>query len=123
MNALSLNLLDQTVTPATTLGITDFNLDITNISNRPGTRFPTDLKLQVASGGQLSLQGELQVLPQPQFEFDIGLDEGFFSLRNGFDGAGKGKTEDQESRRRLRGLARSRRRSRARCTYSSTRRR
>ena len=74
INDLMLNLLDQTVNPGAKLGITNFTLDIKNISNLPGQRFPTTLTLQALSGGEFSLSGELAVLPQPLFEFDVNVD-------------------------------------------------
>ena len=74
INDLVLNLLDQTVNPGAKLGITNFNLDIRNISNLPEQRFPTNLSLQALSGGEISLSGELAVLPQPVFEFDVNVD-------------------------------------------------
>jgi hypothetical protein len=75
INGLALNLLDKTVAPEATLGITDFNLQISDISNQPGKRFPTSLDLQVQSGGKLSLKGEVSVLPEPQFDFDLAIDD------------------------------------------------
>ena len=74
INGLALNLLDQTVTPEATLGVTDFNLKISEISNLPGKRFPTTLNLQALSGGQLSLKGEVSILPEPLFELDVNVD-------------------------------------------------
>jgi hypothetical protein len=74
INGLTLDLLDQTVSPEAKLGVTNFNLDVSDISNLPGRRFPTSLNLQALSGGKLSLKGEVSVLPEPQFDFDLRLD-------------------------------------------------
>jgi hypothetical protein len=74
VNGLVLELLDQTITPVAKLGVTSFNLNISDISNLPGKRFPTRLDLQALSGGKLSLKGEVVVLPEPQFDFDVNLD-------------------------------------------------
>ena len=74
INGLTLDLLDQTVSPEAKIGVTNFNLDVSDISNLPGKRFPTSLDLQALSGGKLSFKGEMVVFPEPQFEFDVILD-------------------------------------------------
>jgi hypothetical protein len=74
VNDLVLDLLDQTVTPAVKLGFSDFNLNISDISNLQDKRFPISLNLQVLSGGKLSLKGEVSVLPQPQLDLELTLD-------------------------------------------------
>jgi hypothetical protein len=74
INDLALDLLDQSVSPEAKLGVTHFNLSISDISNLPGKRFPTNLNLQALSGGKLSLKGEISVLPEPRFDFDVILD-------------------------------------------------
>lgn len=73
VNDLVLDILDQTVTPAAKLGVSNFNLNINDISNLPGKRFPISLDLQVLSGGKLSLIGEVSVLPEPQFDLEVSL--------------------------------------------------
>jgi len=74
VNDLLLNLQDQSVNPAAQLGITGFDLNISDINNQPGSSFPTSLSLQLLSGGTLSLEGDLVVLPEPQFEFEVNID-------------------------------------------------
>ncbi len=74
INGLALHLLDQTVSPDAKLGVTDFNLEISDISNLEGERFPTTLSLQALNGGKLTLQGEISVLPSPLFDFDLNVD-------------------------------------------------
>lgn len=74
INGLALNFLDQSISPEAKLGITDFNLNISDISNLPGKRFPTNLSLQALNGGKLSLKGEVSVLPEPLFDFDVNID-------------------------------------------------
>jgi hypothetical protein len=74
INGLALDFLDQGITPEAQLGITDFNLNISDISNSPGMRFPTSLSLQAFNGGKLSLKGEVSVLPEPLFDFDVNID-------------------------------------------------
>lgn len=74
VNDLVLDILDQTVKPAAKLGVSNFNLNVSDISNLPGKRFPTSLDMQVLSGGKLSLIGEVSVLPEPQFDLKVILD-------------------------------------------------
>jgi hypothetical protein len=74
INQLALSLLDQTVSPAAEFGITDFNLTIDDISNLAGKRFPTSLSMQTLKGGTLTLKGEMGLLPEPLFDFDINID-------------------------------------------------
>ena len=74
VNGLILDVIDQSVSPQATLGISDFNLNISDISNDLNKRFPTTLSLQALSGGQLSLKGEMALLPNPEFDFDVVLD-------------------------------------------------
>ncbi|MFT5611873.1 MAG: hypothetical protein ACI9LU_002381 [Polaribacter sp.] len=74
VNDLVLDMLDQTVKPAAKLGVFNFNLNVSDISNLPGKRFPTSLDMQVLSGGNLSLIGEVSVLPEPQFDLKVILD-------------------------------------------------
>ena len=74
INGLTLDLLDQTVSPEAKLGVTNFNLEVSDISNLAGKRFPTSLDLQALSGGKLSFNGDVAVFPEPQFEFEVILD-------------------------------------------------
>ena len=74
INGLALDFLDQSLSPEAKLGITDFNLSISDISNLPGKRFPTRLSLQTLNGGKLSLKGEVSVLPETVFDFDVNVD-------------------------------------------------
>lgn len=75
VNQLKLNLIDQSVTPATQLGITEFNLQLSEVSNQAGARMPMTLSLQALSGGRISLEGGVNLLPQPAFDFDVSVDE------------------------------------------------
>ena len=74
INELSLNLLDQTVSPAAKLGFTNVNLSIDDISNLAGKRFPTSLSLRALSGGEVTLKGEIALLPEALFDLDVNFD-------------------------------------------------
>ena len=71
---LALDLQDNAIVPADTIGISNFNLDIKNISNTPGMQFPTSLNLQTMRGGSVSLNGAVSVLPAPSFDLDMIVD-------------------------------------------------
>jgi hypothetical protein len=74
VNDLVLNLIDKSVSPSAQLGITDFNLKLSDLSNRAGAQFPMTLSLQALSGGRVSLNGAVMVIPQPAFNFEVSVD-------------------------------------------------
>jgi hypothetical protein len=74
INQLTLNLEDNSINPHPNLGVLDFNLTVNDISNQPGKEFLTNLSLQLKTGGLISMDGKLSVLPDPSFYFAINLD-------------------------------------------------
>ena len=62
------------MTPAAELGVTNFDLVVRDISNQANRQFPIELSFESLQGGMISLKGELEVLPQPRFDFDLGVD-------------------------------------------------
>ena len=74
VNRLALSLEDHTLEPAAELGWRSLDIDVRDISNEPATAFPTTLKLEALDGGSISLDGQLTVLPQPSFDFDLLVD-------------------------------------------------
>lgn len=74
VNGLALNFVDKTLAPEASLGLSDFNLSVSDISNQPGARFPASLDLQLTSGGKLTLRGDVAILPQPRFDLEIEAD-------------------------------------------------
>ncbi len=74
INHLAVNLLDHSVEPIADVGISDFNLHISDINNDPGARFPSSLSLQVRTGGTLAMDGNLSFLPDVLFDFDLTID-------------------------------------------------
>jgi hypothetical protein len=74
VNRLALSLEDHTLEPAAELGWRSLDIDVRDISNEPSTAFPTTLKLEALDGGSISLDGQLTVLPQPSFDFDLLVD-------------------------------------------------
>ena len=54
------------------LGI-DLNIEITDIDNQPDSSFPLTLNLALDSGGQLQVDGEISVLPDPAVATEVAL--------------------------------------------------
>ena len=75
VNHLAVNLVDHSVEPFADVGISDFNLHISNINNDPGARFQSSLALQVRTGGTLAMDGHLSFLPDLLFDFDLNIDK------------------------------------------------
>jgi hypothetical protein len=74
INHLALGLKDHGVEPFADIGIADFNLKIGDITNEPGAQFPIALALQVRTGGTLSADGLVSVLPEVELELDLVVD-------------------------------------------------
>jgi hypothetical protein len=74
INRLALSLEDHTLEPAARLGWRSLDVDILEISNEPSAAFPTTLELEALDGGSISVDGQLTVLPQPAFDFDLLVD-------------------------------------------------
>lgn len=75
VNRLALDLDDRSVSPSAKVGIDNFNLSISDIDNQENSRFPTQLDLQVQSGGSLSVAGAVTMLPAAVIEVDVGMQE------------------------------------------------
>jgi hypothetical protein len=75
VNRLAFALEDESVEPVANIGIKSLDLTLDDISNDAGARFPTALSVTFPSGGTASLNGELAVLPAPQFGFDVLVDD------------------------------------------------
>jgi hypothetical protein len=74
VNRLALNLEDQTLEPAANVGWQSLDIEIRDISNEPSAVFPTAIRLESLDGGSISVNGELIVLPEPSFDFDLAID-------------------------------------------------
>ena len=74
INQLALNLEDQTLEPAANVGWRSLDVDIRDISNEPSAAFPTTVRLEALDGGSISVDGQLVVLPEPSFDFDLEVD-------------------------------------------------
>jgi hypothetical protein len=75
INNLQFDVDDESVEPAAAVGLEAFNLDIRDIDNQQGTRFPTTLEFQVQSGGRATLEGGVTVLPEMLFDFGLAIDD------------------------------------------------
>jgi len=74
INHLVLNLEDHSVEPFADIGIADFNLSVSDINNEPGAQFPTSLALQVRTGGTLTMEGTVSMLPEVEIDLDLVID-------------------------------------------------
>ncbi|MCI0516577.1 MAG: DUF748 domain-containing protein, partial [Woeseiaceae bacterium] len=74
VHRLAFALEDESVEPTANIGIQSLDLTVDNISNDAGARFPTALSLTFPSGGTATVNGELSVLPEPLFGFDVVVD-------------------------------------------------
>ncbi|HZL92252.1 MAG TPA: DUF748 domain-containing protein, partial [Vicinamibacterales bacterium] len=74
VHRLAFALEDESVEPTANIGIQSLDLTVDNISNDAGVRFPTALALTFPSGGTATVNGELSVLPEPLFGFDVVVD-------------------------------------------------
>ena len=74
VNRLALNLEDRTLEPAANVGWQSLDVDIRDISNEPSAAFPTTIRLEALDGGSISVDGQLVVLPEPAFDFDLEVD-------------------------------------------------
>ena len=70
---LTFNLEDRSVSPTAEVGLDNFNLNVTNIDNQPGSQFPTRLQFDGQHGGTATLDGQVTVLPDPEIEFQLSL--------------------------------------------------
>lgn len=75
INHLVVGMVDYGVEPFADIGIADFNLEVGDISNEPGAQFPISLALQVRTGGTLSADGVVSVLPEVELELDLVIDD------------------------------------------------
>jgi len=74
INHLALNLEDHSVQPFADMGIADLNLTINDISNESGASFPTSLVMQVRTGGMLTSEGAVSLLPELVFDFNLDIE-------------------------------------------------
>ena len=74
LNDFAFSLVDRSVEPEANVGARDVNLEVRQISNRPGAAFPTTLILSALEGGTVALSGDVTVLPEPVVEFDVAIE-------------------------------------------------
>ena len=74
VNRLAFGLVDDSVQPQADIGIRSLDLEIVNLSNEPGTAFPTSLQILAREAGTVTLNGTVVALPAPALDFDIGID-------------------------------------------------
>jgi len=74
INRLALELQDQSVEPAATVGVKTLDLSMRDISNDPLAVFPTKLAVAARAGGTASLEGVVTVLPELSVDLNLSVD-------------------------------------------------
>ena len=74
VNRMTLGLVDQSVVPVADIGLKSLDLKVNGISNEAGSAFPTELTLIPRTGGTVSLDGTISLLPAPILDFDLVID-------------------------------------------------
>jgi hypothetical protein len=74
INRLVFDLEDQSVEPAADIGVQSLDLQIAGISNEPGAAFPSVLTIVTRTGGGISLDGSVTVLPAPIVDMELSID-------------------------------------------------
>ena len=62
---------DRAVSPYAKGGLANIDFSMEQLNNQPGSRFPTALSFEGHAGGRVALEGQLEVLPAPEFQFQI----------------------------------------------------
>ena len=74
VEAMSLRLTDNTVAPAAQFGIDDLSLEARQFSTAPNSLFPVELSMRLMTGGTISAQGEVGLLPEPVVGLSVTID-------------------------------------------------
>ncbi len=72
---LALKLTDRTLDEPGTIGLQDFNLDLKNLSIEQDAQIPLSLSFSVDSGGDISAEGVLTVLPAVLLQADVSVNQ------------------------------------------------
>ncbi len=75
INNLAARMTDRSVQPVAETSVNSVNLELRDISNEPGSSFPTTLTLTAGHGGTVSADGTLTVLPEPLADFTVAMDD------------------------------------------------
>lgn len=75
INRMGFGLEDDSVDPAAEIGVRSLDVSIRDISNEPLAAFPTSLALIARTGGSVSMDGTIAVLPTPVINLDVRVDD------------------------------------------------
>jgi len=73
VNETTINLQDRSLQPHVEIALTSLSLAVTELSNRAGAEFPTQLSLELASGGAVQFEGEVKALPSFATEGELNM--------------------------------------------------
>ncbi len=74
VNRTAIQLEDHSVQPTANIGVKSLSIDVAEINNEPGSQFPTALSLLTGTGGTLTMDGTITVLPEPLFDLEVAID-------------------------------------------------
>jgi hypothetical protein len=75
ISSATIHLTDETLSPPVRLSLEDFELELSDVDNRPGTSMPVQVSTRLSSGGALSYGGQLQALPEIRSEGRVTLEQ------------------------------------------------
>ncbi|MFA5495367.1 MAG: DUF748 domain-containing protein, partial [Porticoccaceae bacterium] len=75
VDSLAIAFEDRSLAVPGSIRVDDLDLRLTQLTNRPDDRFPLTLTARFADGGTLRLDGTLGVLPQPDIDATLAVDE------------------------------------------------
>ena len=75
IEGLALELADRSLEEPGTIGLQDFNLELENLSTEKGAQIPLSLDFAVASGGDVTAEGVLTVLPAVALQADVSVNQ------------------------------------------------
>ena len=70
---IQIGLVDDSVSPQADIGVQNLDISVTEISNEVGKRFPVNVSLETRGGGNVSLAGEVGVLPELTLDIESAL--------------------------------------------------
>jgi hypothetical protein len=73
INNLMVRFEDRSLQTPSLLGLDNFNFTMTGISSKQNARFPFSAEVSLMSGGNITANGQVGVLPEPMFDAALGI--------------------------------------------------
>ncbi len=71
VNRLVLGIEDHSVDPHADMGLTSFDMNLTQVSNEEGARIPVEAQMVTRGGGTITVSGDVQVLPSTDIAWQV----------------------------------------------------